>query len=62
MILPLIYILAAIVIAGVIVWGLMQMPMDPVFKNVARVLVVVVLVVYVVLVLINLLHAIPAVR
>jgi hypothetical protein len=50
----LLYLVGAIVIVGVLLWGLEQFPLDATLKNVARVLLIVVLVIYAVVVIINL--------
>ena len=45
---PLIYIVFAVLIVGVIVWGIDQIPaIDPTFKQLARVVLIVVLVIFV---------------
>ena len=54
----LVYLVAGIVIAGVLVWGLLQLPIDYTFKNIARVAVIVVLVIWIVWVLVNMVHVV----
>jgi hypothetical protein len=51
----LIQIVAVVIVAGVLVWGLEQFPIDATFKQVAKVVIIVVVVIWVVLVLVSLL-------
>jgi hypothetical protein len=39
-------ILVALIVCGVLLWAVMQLPIDPVIKNIARVVVVVLLVLW----------------
>jgi hypothetical protein len=57
---PILQLVAAVVIVGVVVWGLMQLPMDETFKKVARVILIVALVIWAVYVLLGMLGAQPA--
>jgi len=50
----LVYLVAAVLICGVLVWGLDQLPgIDATFKQVARILIIVVLVIWAILVLVR---------
>lgn len=51
---PILQLVAAVVIIGILVWGLMQLPIDQMFKNVARVIRICALAIYAVLVLMSL--------
>jgi len=52
--LPLVYLIAAVIIVGVIWWGIDAMPaIDPTFKQIAKVILLVALVIYVVVVLLG---------
>jgi hypothetical protein len=62
LLMPLIYVVAAIVIAGVVVWGLMQLPMDETFRKVARIVIVVALVIFVIVVLLQMIQSVPGLR
>lgn len=44
---PFLEIIFAIVVIGVILWGVEQLPMDPTFKAVVRVLCIVIMVIWV---------------
>jgi hypothetical protein len=57
---PILQLVAAVVIVGVVVWGLMQLPMDETFKKVARVILIVALVIWAVYVLLGMIGAQPA--
>jgi len=48
-----IQLVAAIVILGVVVWGMDQLPIDDTFKRVAKVVAIVALVIWVVVILIG---------
>jgi preprotein translocase subunit SecE len=51
---PFIHIVAAILIVGVLVWGIDQLPgIDPTFKQIARVLLIVALVIFALLTLLS---------
>jgi hypothetical protein len=56
---PILQLVAAIVIVGVVVWGLMQLPIDEMFKKVARVILIVALVIWAVYVLLGMVGAAP---
>jgi len=58
----LIYLVAAIVICGVLLWGMEQLPMDATLKQVARVLVIVILVIYAVYVVLGMVGHAPVWR
>jgi hypothetical protein len=60
MLAPILQLVAAVVIIGVIVWGLMQLPIDETFKNIARVILIVALVIWAVYVLLGMVGAVPA--
>jgi len=60
MLLLLVYIVASIVVAGVVLWGLQALPaLDPTLKQVARIVIIVVLVVWVVVVLVTMVQHVP---
>lgn len=53
---PVVYLIAGILAAGAIVWGLNQLPgIDPAFKQVARVVLIVVLVIWAIYIIVGLL-------
>ena len=49
----LLYLVAAVIVVGALVWGLMQMPIDETFKHVARVILIVFLVIWTVYVVLG---------
>jgi len=60
MLLLLVYIVASIVIAGVVLWGLQAMPaIDPTLKQIAKIVIVVVLVIWIVFVLVAMIQHVP---
>lgn len=56
--LNLIWIIVAVLIAGVLVWGLDQLPaIDPTFKQVAKVIIIVVVVIWSIVLIVGMLGA-----
>jgi len=60
MLATLIYLVAGIIIAGVLLWGLQNLPaVDATLKQIARIIIIVVLVIWAVYVLVGLLQGLP---
>ena len=53
------WILAALAIAGVLLWGVEQLPIDAVIKTIIRVVVIVILVIWVIYAIMGMVTGIP---